>query len=483
MTETWRIAHFSLIEQHVSDERFLSYARIVASHRPSLILLSGGDHDAAHHSFAFWNPHRTFTAKGNRCSLIEEGSSPRVVRADPFEILNHLFTSSFPAYDLSLRPLMGGAVGYVAYEVKNVIERLPQTARDDLGLPDLFLFFPQEMLIHHRPSGTLHYLVVTPRGRVSHNVPTPSTDSPINPHAMRGDVTGWHSNFSRETYLRAVEQVRHYIRDGHVYQVNLSQRYSFQLSGDLFSLWTSLYRRNPAPFYAFFRGNGHTILSTSMERFLLAEGQTIETRPIKGTRPRGSTPKEDEMLKVDLLSHPKDDAELSMIVDLLRNDLGKICVPGSVHVVEHKRLERYHNVQHLISIVKGELREHLSYGEILRATFPGGSITGCPKIRAMEIIDELEPQVRHVYTGSIGYLGFHRTMDLNIAIRTMIAKEITPPPPPHSQETRLYQGAIAVGGGIVYESDPETEYEETLHKGQTFFEILRSFATQGDSSP
>jgi para-aminobenzoate synthetase component 1 len=160
-----------------------------------------------------------------------------------------------------------------------------------------------------------------------------------------------------------------------------------------------------------------------------------------------------------------------MIVDLLRNDLGKICSPGSVHVAEHKRIESYQNVHHLISIVRGNLRDDVSYGEIFKATFPGGSITGCPKIRAMEIIDELEPNCRHVYTGSMGYLGFHGNMDVNIAIRTMIAiKRI-------EIDRECYQGFLSVGGGVVYDSDPELEYEETLHKGKTFFEVLRNICS------
>jgi para-aminobenzoate synthetase component 1 len=197
-----------------------------------------------------------------------------------------------------------------------------------------------------------------------------------------------------------------------------------------------------------------------MERFLYRRGTTIETRPIKGTRPRGKTPEEDERLRLELQSSPKDDAELSMIVDLLRNDLGRICRPRSIRVAEHKRLETYQNVHHLISIVTGELRDDVTYGKILAATFPGGSITGCPKIRAMEIIDELEPHVRHVYTGSIGYLGWHGNMDLNIAIRTALV-----------HRKRCY---FSVGGGIVYDSNEEDEYQETLHKARTLFDLIEN---------
>jgi para-aminobenzoate synthetase component 1 len=274
------------------------------------------------------------------------------------------------------------------------------------------------------------------------------------------------SNFTHDAYLEAVRRVRHYIREGDVYQVNLSQRFHFAFEGDPFTLWRRLYGLNPAPFYAFIQAGDHQILSTSMERFLFRRGPSIETRPIKGTRKRGTTPAEDEELRRELQQSPKDDAELSMIVDLLRNDLGRICQGRSVRVAEHKRLESYQNVHHLISIVVGRLRDGLSHGEMLRATFPGGSITGCPKVRAMEIIDELEPHVRHVYTGAIGYLGWHENVDLNIAIRTALV-----------HEGKCF---FSVGGGIVHDSNEEDEYEETLHKARTLFDLMERLERKHD---
>ncbi|HAA04792.1 MAG TPA: aminodeoxychorismate/anthranilate synthase component I, partial [Syntrophobacteraceae bacterium] len=263
----------------------------------------------------------------------------------------------------------------------------------DRNLPDIFLFFPTQMLSHDRSNGTLHHVGLA--GGRGNPIPTP-----IPKPALRlGPLT---SNFSHDAYIEAVKRVRRYIRAGDVYQVNLSQRFRFPFEGSPFTLWEHLYALNPAPFYAFIQAGDHQILSTSMERFLLRQGATIETRPIKGTRKRGKTPEEDQELRRQLSTSPKDDAELSMIVDLLRNDLGRICRGRTVRVAEHKRLESYQNVHHLISIVTGELRDGISHGDMLRGTFPGGSITGCPKVRAMEIIDELEPHVRHVYTGSIG---------------------------------------------------------------------------------
>jgi para-aminobenzoate synthetase component I len=276
------------------------------------------------------------------------------------------------------------------------------------------------------------------------------------------------SVFSRAEYLSAVEAVRRYIVDGDVYQVNLSQRFQAPFAGDPFDCFATMYAANPAPFFAYINAGDHQIVSTSPERFIQLSNGSVETRPIKGTRPRGATPAEDDGLRTELSESAKEDAELSMIVDLLRNDIGKVCRPGSVRVVEHKRLEAYRNVHHLVSIVKGELDPGMDAVDLLRATFPGGSITGCPKIRAMEIIDELEPVRRHVYTGGIGYVGFDGTMDLSIAIRTA-----------------TFTGGkvvFSVGGGIVFDSDPASEFEETLHKGRTLMNTLARASVEESST-
>lgn len=458
----WTIHSIELLEENVSDERFLQYAKVVSESYPSLILLSGSNHDSALHSIACWNPWATLSAKKFLCRF-QQGRLCRVFQANPLDEIDRIMESIVLDYPLEIPPFMGGVAGYIAYEAKNTIEKLPQKAMDDLLLPDLFLFFPREVLIHHRNTGELFYITVGPSvEKLSVGFPRHFVEvHPEFPDRMR--VENFISNFSRNEYIRSIERILNYIRDGHVYQVNLSQRYAFDLEGDLFELWVRLFRKNPAPFYAFLNGGRYRLLSTSMERFLFIKNGIIETRPIKGTRPRGKTTEDDLLYIDDLLSNPKDDAELSMIVDLLRNDLGKICQAGSIYVAEHKRVETYQNVHHLISIIRGTLRENVSYGSIFKATFPGGSITGCPKIRAMEIIDELEPNVRHVYTGSIGYIGFHGNMDFNIAIRTMIT----------IRELSCWKCFLSVGGGIVYDSDPQLEYEETLHKGRTFFELLQ----------
>uniref|UniRef100_A0A7V6A3F4 aminodeoxychorismate synthase n=1 Tax=Desulfobacca acetoxidans TaxID=60893 RepID=A0A7V6A3F4_9BACT len=424
----------------------------------AMLLLSGGELDCARHSLMGWDPFLVVRAKGRRVQIIKGKEATEYV-ADPFAVLDDVSGSLELSGRLPLAPFSAGGLGFLAYDLKNHLERLPTTARDDLGLPDLVFAFPRRLVIHDRSAGRFWSLDIVwedPQGRVW---PSDTAPPPIMPEEPEGFRVGpLHSNFTRLAYLQAVSRIKEYIRNGDVYQVNLSQRFSFPLEGDPYVLFRRLFALNPAPFYAYLNCQDFAIFSTSMERFLYRREDYLETRPIKGTRPRGSTPEEDEAQRRELVTSRKDDAELSMIVDLLRNDLGKVCRAGTVEVKEHKRLEAYQNVYHLVSIVTGLLREGASHGDILRATFPGGSITGCPKIRSMEIIDELEPLVRHVYTGAIGYLGLHRNMDLNVAIRTAVVAN--------------GWGHFSVGGGVVYDSEEEAEYEETIHKGRTLFRLI-----------
>ncbi len=466
--QSMELASCVLAETGVDDCAFLELVENLAERSVSAVLLSGGNLDCAGYSIAAWEPFLVFRSKGQRVHL-DTLSRQVMMNADPLAVLDAVFALLRLDHPLASHPFAGGAVGYFAYDLKSQIERLPQTAEDDLDLPDIFLFLPSRILVHDRRQGSLHSLALFEKSSAG-RVPDPFDgvfEKPVGvPSPLRIGLL--QSNFTHERYLEAVRRVRRYIRDGDVYQVNLSQRFRFPLQGSPFQLWQHLFTLNPAPFYAFIQAGDHQVLSTSMERFLYRRGSCLETRPIKGTRPRGKTPEEDQALGQELLRSAKDDAELSMIVDLLRNDLGRVCRPRTIRVSAHKRLETYQNVHHLVSVVTGELDNSTSYGEILRAVFPGGSITGCPKIRAMEIIDELEPHVRHVYTGAIGYLGGHGNMDLNVAIRTALVHGNT-----------CY---FSVGGGIVYDSDEEEEYQETLHKARTLLDLIEKLEKM-DNAP
>ena len=259
--------------------------------------------------------------------------------------------------------------------------------------------------------------------------------------------------------MSAVKKTKRYITEGDIYQVCLSQRFETDFRYDPWLLYRKLNKINPAPFSAYLDFKEIKVISSSPELFLKAEDGIIETRPMKGTMPRGLNKSKDKFFRKKLIESIKDDAELSMIVDLERNDLGKICQPGSVKVVKHRKVERYATVFQTVSIVRGLLmNKELNVEKIIRTTFPGGSISGCPKIRAMEIIDEIEPTQRSVYTGAIGYLSFHNTAYLNMAIRIIIVKN-----------KKVY---FQVGGGIVADSNEEDEYNETLAKAKALIESL-----------
>lgn len=265
-------------------------------------------------------------------------------------------------------------------------------------------------------------------------------------------------NFTKKQYLKAIEQVKSYIQKGHIYVMNMTQQIKIKSRKSPYVVFKNLQKNNAAPFAVYMNAKAFEIISASPERFIKVKNGVIETRPIKGTRKRGSYPKEDEWLKQELKNSEKDKSELLMIVDLERNDLNRICIFGSVQVTELFQIETYATVFHLVANVIGTLREEIDVVDILKAVFPGGSITGAPKIRAMEIIDELENQCRGIYTGIIGYLSLNGDCEFNIAIRTAI----------HQGED-YYIGA---GGGITYESDTEFEYEETLQKAKALVEAI-----------
>jgi para-aminobenzoate synthetase component 1 len=448
-----------------------------------LLESQGGPADISRWSFLGHRPFMRFQSRGRTLTLWEAGVT-RQWEGDPLAAMETLLAQHAVAATPGQPPFAGGAVGYFSYDLGRQIERLPDTAQDDLQLPELHLAFYDHLIAvdHHQQRG---YLIALPLpGReaqstraaqelidlVRNSPPSPGRGLRLHSAQDARSGEGVSSNFTRPAYYQAVERALDYIRAGHIYQANISQRFTSPMNGVAESLYRRLRAANPAPFAAFLDLGGFQIVSASPERFLSVEPESrrVETRPIKGTRPRGKTPGDDERLKAELLASEKDAAELVMIVDLERNDLGRVCEFGSVRVPDPstrfasghgiRRIEAYPTVWHTVAVVEGRLRPNLTRAGLLRATFPGGSITGAPKIRAMQIIEELEGLRRHVYCGAIGYLGFDGTMDLNIAIRTITVMN--------------GQAYFHAGGGIVADSQPGDEYDETLHKARALAKAL-----------
>ncbi|HLH31933.1 MAG TPA: aminodeoxychorismate synthase component I [Terriglobia bacterium] len=353
----------------------------------------------------------------------------------PKTVLRLKDENPFPAIDDLLRTgARGGVIGYFSYDLFRFLEHYKTLhAVDDLGLPGCCLMAYDDVLVY------------------DHQTERWSGDVPKRSSMSKGFKAGnAESNMTKQKYVAAVERALEYIAAGDIYQVNLSQRFSHPFEGSSFALFGALRQVSPSFYGAYLNCGDHAIISSSPELFLKKTGGIIETRPIKGTRPRGRSAEEDRAMRQELLNSAKEAAELTMVVDLERNDLGRICEYGSVDVVSHRYIDELPTLLHTVSTVRGRLRPGISTVDVLRATFPGGSISGCPKIRAIEVIDELEPTRRHVYTGSIGYFAPDGDFTLNIAIRTMIVAG-----------NRLH---YQVGGGIVADSDPEREYQETLDK-------------------
>lgn len=387
--------------------------------------------------------------------------------AEPFEVVSsdledlRFAMRRYQVESHSEIPFCGGAVGYLSYDYGRRLEKLPAMARDDRGIPEMHFGLYDGVAALHHSTGRL-YLVAQSVIREEDEViaelqATISADSgsEATAKASRGP---WQWNLTKEDFCTAVDTVRGYIASGDVYQVNLSQRARCAYEGEAGLLYQALRRGNPAPYGAYLDLGNWQFISTSPEQFLQKKGRALETRPIKGTRPRGANPEEDAQHEAELRGSDKDRAELLMIVDLERNDLGRVAEFGSVKVEDLYQLERYARVIHQTARVKGVLSEDKDIFDALVALFPGGSITGAPKIRAMEIIEELEPTRRGVYCGSIGYIGFDGDAEFNIAIRSL-----------HLKDGMLdYQ----VGGGIVWDSDPEAEYQETLDKARAIRETI-----------
>ena len=414
------------------------------------------------------DPFLVVKSKGCKISILEDGTWMEQ-EGEPFQVLRELM-KRYQVESDSRVPTTAGAFGYFAYDLGWQLEKLPQMAVDDLALPDCYLGFYDRLVVCDHLKGKTYLTstglpeqgegaAVRARNRMA------ELEALIDENAENGEQPAApakqpvvYGHFTKDAYCAAVQRVKDYIVAGDIFQANMTQRFSCQMEMEPWQLYLRLREINPAPFAAYLHYPELVVASASPERFLQVRDSIVETRPIKGTRPRGKDPEEDMRLRTELLESEKDHAELAMIIDLERNDLGKVCSFGSVKVPELFCLEEYPTVFHLVSTVMGKIAPEKDLIDLLQASFPGGSITGAPKVRAMEIIEELEPVKRGIYTGSIGYLGFDGSVDLSIVIRTVIIKDGT--------------AYLQAGGGITAGSDPEDEYWETITKVRALLEAL-----------
>ena len=459
------------------------YRRIVLPNRPSFLLESGkGSEVVAHYSFMGSDPYLVLSGKDDHYEL-RTGEVSTVKQGDPFDALAELLRASRIERPDGVPPFFGGAVGFLSYDVARRFETIPSQALDDLHLPDLQFAFVDLLAALDHHTKTLHLIFAPPLGRMlgepreklyregcdrlaelearlSFASRTRKADLPTGPLELSADQPG-------AAYMERVLKCQDYIRAGDIYQANLSHRFTIDLGGStgLFdersgpSLYARLRKVNPSPFSALLEFENVSLVSSSPERLVRLQGRRVDTRPIDGTRPRGRSASEDRQLAEELLTNPKERAEHLMLVDLERNDLGRVCRFGTVRVDEFMVVERYSHVSHIVSNITGTMRDELDGFDLVRAVFPGGTITGVPKIRCLEVIESLEPVRRGPYTGSLGYLSWSGDLDLNIVIRTLVLTG--------------GRGYLQVGAGIVADSDPSREYEETLFKAEALVQALR----------
>jgi len=421
------------------------------------VLDSQRDHESlGMYSFIGINPFLVIKGKNDYCLI-----NGVEYRYDGFDKLSEIL-KEYKVENKTDIPFIGGCIGYLSYDYGLTIEDISHSSLEDLKIPHYYFIFYDNLIIFDNVNKKTY---VTSCGMLMEHsksigllIERIKKQEKLGKYKVTESNAIFTSNFSKEEYIKTIGKMREYIRNGDIYIANLTQRFQSKTFKDAYEIYRDLRTVNPAPFAAVLHLEGFDIISSSPERFLKIYNNEVETRPIKGTRPRGKNEEEDAKNREELINSEKDRAELLMIVDLERNDLSKVCKPHSVKVTELFKIEEYSTVFHLVSTVKGELMDNVDSVQCLKSCFPGGSITGTPKIRAMEIIDELEGIKRGLYTGCIGYFSFDGNADFNIAIRTIIKKG-----------NDVYFG---VGGGITWDSSEEAEYLECLDKAKALMMVI-----------
>ncbi len=457
-------------------------ARVIGSwHEPALLESGSSFGEAGRYSILAANPRLVFEATGSSWSLRFDSAPAETGRGDVLAVLGELLNRFSLADPVDQPgpgrpPFQGGMIGFLGYDLAPRLERLPRRAPRDSRLPDIRMALYDTAVTVDTSSDLVELWSwdLTGEGRLAAEGRARAWRSAIGralrsprPNTIRcSRLRAAISSFDRATYVRHVRRVLDYIAAGDVFQVNLSHRFTAAGRPEPLDLYLRLKAKSPAPFAAFLRWDDLAVVSASPESFYQTRGDLLVTRPIKGTRPRHGDPTEDNRLAKELKNSFKDRAELTMIVDLERNDLGRVCRYGSVRVRDPLSVESFAQVHHLVATVEGRLRRDTTPLDVICALFPGGSITGAPKIRAMEIIDELEPNRRSLYTGAIGYLSRGGSSAFNIAIRTILVEGD--------------RASFQVGGGIVADSDPNAEFDETLAKGKGLLEVLNPSGGEED---
>ena len=455
------------------------WKKLYSSEKHSFLLesVSGGE-TVARYSFLGGNPFLTFRAKGENWEV--SGSRQDSGTGKPIEALRRILSAYKPARIEGMPPFCGGAVGFFSYDSIRLWENIPDKNSKGDPLDDIFFAFYKDLIAfdnrEHKlllisniilePGDDLkeEYLqALASIDEMDRRIKTTVVNTDINV----GPCNQQTSNFHQQDFEKAVERCKEYIKAGDIFQVVLSQRFSITLEADPFDLYRILRVVNPSPYMYYLSLEGASVIGASPEMLVSVEDGVVENRPIAGTRKRGNSEAEDEELIAQLKADPKEIAEHIMLVDLGRNDVGRVSEYGSVHVEDMMHIEKYSHVMHLVSNVKGKLRKGLDQFDALFSCFPAGTLSGAPKIRAMEIIDELEPVRRGLYGGALGYLDFSGNMDTCIVIRTIV----------YSKGTALVQA----GAGIVADSIPSSEYQETVHKAGALFSALQnaSFIASG----
>ncbi len=437
---------------------FGAYRKVHTS-KSFLLESVGGPLKTARYSMIGLEPHTIFSAAGSKITVADESGS-RLHIGDPFKILRET-CARFSGHTRD--GFAGAAVGFFSYDAGRFIEKIPDRAVDDLSLPEAIFYFCSLFIVFDHANETAEVVAMVDDddpdaadreagamiGKIKDKLDAP--DAPWLPGAAGGRVE-WTSNMSRGEFSDIVARAKEYIAAGDVYQVNLSQRLSAAVQTSPLAIYSVLRELNPSPFAGFFDFGDWQLVGCSPERLVKLEKGEVQTRPIAGTIHRGASKSEDKELRLKMTTDSKERAEHIMLVDLERNDIGRVCDYGSIRADQLLVTETYSHVSHIVSNITGKLNQDRDGFDLLRACFPGGTITGCPKVRAMEIIEELEPVRRGAYTGSMGYIGFNGDLDFNIIIRTLIIKDGI--------------AHVQAGAGIVADSDPGREYEETLHKAE-----------------